>query len=135
MAELPRLAEEQTKFVTALAAKFPKLVAQPPVVEKMGPGLYRIVVRIVNEGAMASMPEVNTKARHGLPSMLTLDVPVPRLVSGEKIVRTWVIAGNGGQMQAEWMVTGDDGSSVDVVFRPSIGAKSVIHVELKEAAK
>lgn len=134
-AELPRLAEEQAKFVTSLAVKFPKLAAQEPVVEKLGPGLYRIVVRAVNEGAMASMPEVNTKARHGLPSMLTLDVPVSKLVAGEKIVRSWVITGTGGQMQAEWIVSGDDGSSVDVVFRPSVGAKRTIKVELKEAAK
>ncbi len=134
-AELPRLAEEQTKFVSAFAAKFPKLTAQAPVVERLGPGLYRINVRIVNEGAMASMPEVNTKARHGLPSLLTIDVPLERLISGEKIVRTWIIAGSGGQMQAEWIITGEDGSAVDVLFRPSIGAKSTLHIDLKEAAK
>lgn len=133
--ELPRLADEQTKFIAALAEKAPKLSTQPPVVEHMGPGLWRITVRVVNDGAMASMPQVNTKARHGLPTLLSVDVPMNRLVSGEKIVRSWVIPGNGGQIEAQWLISADDGSTVNVNFRPSVGAKAAIAVELKEAAK
>jgi hypothetical protein len=132
--ELPRLADEQVKFITSLAAKFPRIEAKPPTVERLGPGLYRVTVRAVNEGAMASMPEVNTKARQGLPTMLTLDVPVTRIVSGEKIVRAWVLPASGGQVQAEWILTGQDGSTVDILVNPSIGARSTVRVELKETA-
>jgi hypothetical protein len=132
--ELPRLADEQTKFITAIAAKAPKLVAEPVTVTKLGAGLYRVAIRIVNEGAMASMPQINTKARHGLPTLLTMDVPLSRLVSGEKIVRSWIIPAQ-GTFETEWTITGDDGSTADILFRPSIGPKSTIHVELKEAAK
>ena len=84
---------------------------------------------------MASMPQVNTKARNGLPTLLSVDVPMDRLISGEKIVRSWVLPGHGGQMEAEWLISGEDGGSVNVNFRPSIGAKATIKVELKEAAK
>ncbi len=133
--ELPRLAEEQTKFIAALAAKAPKITTQPPVVEHVGPGIWRISIRAVNDGAMASMPQVNTKARHGLPTLLSIDLPMDKLISGEKFVRSWVIPGNGGQMEAEWLISADDGSSVNVNFQPSVGAKSTIKIDLKEAAK
>ena len=83
---------------------------------------------------MPSMPQINTKARHGLPTLLTMDVPLNRLVSGEKIVRSWVIPAQ-STFETEWTITGDDNSTADVIFRPSIGPKSTIHVELKEATK
>lgn len=132
--ELPRLAEEQTKFIAALAAKLPKLKSQPVQVERLGPGVYRINARIVNEGLMASMPQVNTKARHGLPTLISIEVPLERLVAGEKQVRSWVIPA-GGRLDAEWTIMGEDNSTVDVSLRPSIGPKETLHVELKEAAK
>jgi Zinc carboxypeptidase len=133
--ELPRLVEEQARFIEALCGKFPKIAADPVTVASAGTGLWRVSLRATNTGAMASMPAIGVKSRRDLPTILTIDVPLDRIVAGEKLVRSWSLAGSGGQVEAEWMITGDAGSTVEVEVRSNIGPKFKIPVKLEEVGR
>lgn len=134
-AEVERLVGEQTKFVTALLGKLPDVHAADPVAEKLGPGVWRITVRVVNDGFLPSAAEIENKARRELPTLVTIDLPLERLISGEKHNRAWIIAGSGGRAEYQWTVKADDREKVGFNVRPSVGAAKHIEVELKEASK
>ena len=133
--EEARLVEEQATFGLGLCGKFPHVVAEAVVVERQGAGLWRIAVRATNEGALATMAAIGVKARRDLPTILTVGVPLDRIISGEKIVRAWTIAANGGTAEAEWIIEGDAGTTVDVEVRGNIGGTIVLPVKLEEAAR
>lgn len=132
--EIPRLVGEQAKFVTALVGKFPKVRTDPPVVEKLG-SLWRITVRTVNDGAMATVPTIGVKARRVTPTIATIDVPMTQIVAGEKIYREWSLAGNGGQFESQWLITGEPGATVNVYVRPTIGPAIALPIKLEESAR
>ncbi|MFN0132693.1 MAG: M14 family zinc carboxypeptidase [Phycisphaerales bacterium] len=133
--EVPRLVEEQTRFVVALAARFPRVVVSEQRVERLGPGLWRVWVRVVNEGSMPTLSAMGVKARRHLPTIVRIDAPMERVISGERVNRFWSIAGSGGMADAEWTVRAEDGSEVVVEVSPSIGGKSTVRVRLEEAAR
>jgi len=133
-AELPRLVGEQAKFVEGLMGKLPSLRVDQAV-EAAGPGLWRITVRVTNDGSLPTMAAIGVKARRALPMIVAIDVPLERIVAGNKINRTWAIPGSGGSSESQWLVRGESGSTVGVNIRPTVGAKSVIQVKLQEVAR
>jgi hypothetical protein len=134
-AETERLVGEQTKFAVALIGKFPAVRTTEPAVEKLGTGVWRVTVRVVNDGFLPSAAEIENKARRGLPTLVTIDLPLERLISGEKHNRAWVIAGSGGRAEYQWTVKGQDGEKIGFKVRPNIGAAKTVEVELKEGSK
>jgi hypothetical protein len=133
--ELPRLADEQTRFIAELCGRLPKIVADPVVVERKGAGLWRIVARASNEGRLPTMAAIGAKSRRDMPTILTVSVPLDRIVAGEKIVRAWTIPANGGKFETEWLITGEEGSTVNVEIRGNIGGTIVVPVKLEEASR
>jgi Zinc carboxypeptidase len=133
--ETARLVEEQTKFVVALASKLPRVRAEAPVVERLGPDLWRLTLRVVNDGYLPSMPAIGAKARRALPTLVTFGLPLDRIVAGEKVNRMWSIPGSGGQFDSQWTITGSEGDAVPIDFRPSVGAREKISVVLKDGGK
>jgi len=133
--ERERLVTEQADFVAALAAKLPKVVTEGPWVERVSPGLWRITARVRNDGAFATMPSIGVKARRALPTLMEIDVPVERLVSGEKFSRVWSLAGSGGTSEAVWLITGKEGETVKINLSPGDGSTRVVDVVLNAAAK
>lgn len=128
--EVQRLATEQAAFIRALAAKFPKVTTQGPWVEPLGGGLYRITVRVTNEGQQPTMPAIAVKARRSTPTLLSIGVPVERIVSGEKTARTWALAGSGGTATTTWTITGQPDENVTITLSPSIGTRATLTATL-----
>jgi hypothetical protein len=133
--ELPRLVGEQTKFVGALLAKFPKVTAEGPWVERVGPALWRVSIRLTNDGYLPTMPAIGAKARRSLPTLITLDAALERIVSGDKHTRAWAIPGSGGKAEATWLVNGAEGDTIKIDLHPSIGARRSVEVKLREASR
>ncbi len=133
--ETERLAAEQAAFVASLAGELPRVAMQEPEVEALGPGIYRIAVRVANDGAMPSMSAIGVKARRALPTILAIELPLERLVAGERIVRHWGIPAHGGIEDTEWIVTGQPGSEIKIAFAPTVGPKRTVTIKLPEAAR
>jgi hypothetical protein len=133
--ELPRLIEEQTAFVGKLMAKFPHVVTEGPWVERAGAGLWRVSVRVSNDGYFPTMPAIGAKTRRSLPTLITVDAPLDRIVAGEKHTRAWAIGGPAGSAEATWLVTGSEGDMLKVDVRPSIGASRSLEIKLTEGGR
>lgn len=133
--DLARLADEQTKFAAALLGKLPRVSLDAPVVEAMGPGLWRITVRATNTGYLPTMPAIGVKARRAMPSVVSLDVPMERIVTGQKAGRFWAIPGSGGAADQQWVITGDAGSTVTIRFAPTFGGEQSMTITLQEGAR
>ncbi|MBL9033027.1 MAG: hypothetical protein JNM80_15120 [Phycisphaerae bacterium] len=133
--ELPRLVSEQAAFAIGLMGRFPRVVVGEQRVERLGPGLWRVWVRAVNEGPMPSLSAIGVKARRHLPTIVRLDVPMERVISGDRVNRFWSIPGSGGIADSEWTIRGDAGSEVSIEVAPSIGAKTIVKLRLEEAAR
>lgn len=130
--ELPRLGREQTKFAVDLLGRLPNVALDAPVVTRVGPSLWRVAARARNTGYLPSMPAIGVKARRSPPTLMTLDVPMSRLVSGSKTVRAWAIPGSGGSADAEWVVTGEENTTVPLKFSSSLGLERTVEVTLRE---
>ncbi|CAG0992490.1 hypothetical protein PHYC_02375 [Phycisphaerales bacterium] len=133
--EIARLAGEQAKFVEALAAKFPKVTNQGPWVQRLGPALWRITARVTNEGWMATMPAIGVKARRAMPTLVSLEVPLERIVAGDRFGRAWAMAGSGGMNETSWTITGTPGEVVKINISPTIGPKHTIEATLAEVSR
>jgi hypothetical protein len=133
--ETDRLVSEQTKFAVSLLERLPRIHPQEPVVERLGPGLWRVNVRVVNDGYLPSAAAIENKAQRALPTVVSIDVPLDRILAGEKHNRSWVIAGSGGRFDSQWTIRGDEGESIGVVVKPNIGAPRTLKIELKEGGR
>ncbi len=133
--ELPRLADEQAKFAAALAGRFPVMGALEHRVERLGQGMWRVSARAVNNGTLPMMSAMGLKARRALPTLLQIDVPVERIVSGSKVERVWAIAGSGGAAEASWVIVAEDGSGVRVRLQPTFGPDQSVEIKLEEGGR
>lgn len=133
--EADRLAAEQATFIAAIIDKFPRLSVQGPTVTRVddGGGVWRIAVRVVNDGFWPTRSAIGVKARRLPGGVLRLELPPERVVSGERVRRVPVIQGSGGSITQEWLVTGAAGESVTIRFSTPEFGEIVTPVVLKEA--
>lgn len=130
--ELPRLADEQTRFAMAVLERLPDVDVTVRRVEQVAPGLWRIHVHGVNRGYFPTVSTIGVKTRRLAPVVLVLEAPMERIVSGARQQRWNMIPGSGGVAHAEWLVSAPDGASVDVTIRsPGFGDRTV-SVRLEE---
>lgn len=117
---LEGLADKQAAFVAELLGMLPTLVFDEPRVERVGDGLWRVSLTARNTGSLATVPASGVKARRlpGLIMALDPDLAVPNesIVSGRRVQTVETIA-PGGEARAEWMIAGDEGSSVRIAVR------------------
>lgn len=132
VAEIGRLVAEQTQFLVAVADRLPELKVEPPRVERVGTGVYRVRVAVVNDGFLPTTSAIGVKVRRLTPLVLRIDVPEHRVVAGEPVVRHPVIEGSGGRAEGSWLITGDAGSKVSVVLSTSLIGEHVIDLTLDE---
>lgn len=133
--ELPRLIDEQTRFAVELLGSFPDLQIDEPVVEKLGPNLWRIGVKISNEGAMPWFSAIGAKNRRLAPTLVLIELPQESIVSGSKISRFDRLEGLGDFGYAQWTIHAEDGSDVSLVFRSNLLGETRLNITLEEAAQ
>jgi hypothetical protein len=120
--ELTRLAEEQARFVGKLLERLPFLIVDPPTVEPLGGGLWRIGLRVSNGGLMPTRAAIGVKARRLPPIIATVDLPEEAIISGRLRHRVPVLPGAGGQELIEWVIAGREGQEVSIkVVSPEFG--------------
>jgi hypothetical protein len=129
---IARLADEQTRFAADLLGKLPRVVNEEPVAERLGTGVWRISVKVVNEGYLPTKGAIGVKARRLPPMLVTIGVPDAAVLSGDRYVRIPSLAGSGGSRNATWVVAAEDGSTVEVVVRSVELGELKIPVVLKE---
>jgi hypothetical protein len=133
--EPARLGEEQTAFVATLLGKLPRVSLDAPVVEPLDGSLWRVTVRATNSGYLPTMPAIGVKARRAAPTLISLDVPMERIVSGSRVGRFYAIPGSGGSAEQQWVIAGDPGSAVTLRLAPTFGGEQSMTITLQETAR
>lgn len=100
------LFEQQHELVGALLERLPSLAVADVSSERLGSGLVRVRVRLVNEGRFATRSAIASKSRRLAPTVLAIATEPEDVVSGSRIVRFESIE-PGGHAQAEWLVRQD----------------------------
>jgi len=124
--ELGALAEAQTAFIGRVIDARPSLNMLGPDVRELGPGIYEVHFAIENTGAMPTRTAVAARAQSTLPTIVEFSPPVDDLLSGQRIQRTWRIAGKGGRSSHDWIVRGEPNSTVTITVRhPQLGSRAM----------
>lgn len=118
---VPALIDQQAAFVAGLLERLPSVEIDPPSVERVGAGLWRISLTARNTGLLPTVASIGVKSRrlHGLVFAFDPDQSVPkdRLVSGERVVRFSTLEGSGATAEASWLVAAEDGSQIRIAVR------------------
>ncbi len=125
--------DAQADFVANVLGMMPRIEIESPVVENHGIGVWRVSVEARNAGEMPTRTAMGIKARRLVPFVMAIDVDQDRLIGGSKIVRANSMA-PGGVMRAEWLVLGDEGSTVLVQFRTEEYGTTDIEIELAQTS-
>lgn len=133
--EIAALVGQQTDFVAKLLDKLPKLSIEGPSVARMGQTVWRVNVRVVNEGGLATRSAIGVKARRLPGTIMRVGLPEERVVSGSRIWTIPALAPTGGSQSMEWVLIGEEGETVELTLTsPELG-RQTISVNLKEAQR
>ena len=124
--DLPGVIEAQASFVETVLAAFPEVTIGAPAVEALGGGVYRVSVRVTNDGLLPTRTAMGVRTARLAPMRLRPDVERDRIVAGEPVVTIESIEGGGGTVDAEWMVRARPGSSFPLTLEcQTLGTKTV----------
>lgn len=129
------IAAQHANFLVELSGLLPRLRVDPPEVTQTAPGVWRIRMRVVNEGDLATTTQMMVAARR-LPQLAArLILSSDRVVFGERRQTLGRLEGNGGSATAEWLVLGNAGDTIEIELAdPQLGTRS-IDIELAEVKR
>lgn len=123
---LDGLAEKQFKFVAYLGERFPNPEVAPVEVTRLSATVYEIRTALVNDGYFPTGLGVATLNRRVRPIVVTLDLPLERIVGGDRVTKIWSVPGSGGRHTLRWVVRGEADSVVTVkVTSEKYGDRSI----------
>ena len=124
--ELDRLIDEQSRFAAEMMSRLPRVTVDEPRVERVGPGVWRVMLEAVNDGYFPTMLAISKKTRRVNGTMMQIDMPEDAILAGAKTQITRGLDGSGGRATARWLIAAADGEAVDVIVRsPTIGERRV----------
>ena len=91
-------------LISDLARRSPLVRCDVPVVTTLAPGLYRIDLAIINDGAFPTATKMGVTNRVPRPINLRISVPVDRIVAGRPTIIINRLAGSSGREDASWIV-------------------------------
>lgn len=135
-ADLPRIIEEQGRFLAEIMDRLPRLTMQPPRVESLGENVWRVSIDIVNEGKWPTRSEMGVKVRRLAQTRVSIDVDRARILSGDRTARADTIAG-GASIRASWTIAGKAGDAVKITLNsPECGDQELsVSLETTPAPK
>jgi hypothetical protein len=111
--DLPRLTDRHLAFVLDLADRFPVIDFCETKVKPLAPGVYEIETLLVNSGYFPSATAMGLQNRRVRPAVVTLDLPLDRILGGERVQKVWSLAGSGGRKKFRWVIRGTAGESLN----------------------
>lgn len=124
------LVDDQAAFIAGLLGLFAELDVEAPRVEAVGPGLYRLSLRLANRGTLPTLPAIAEKARRIPGIVAAVSVGVDEIVSGSRFARVPTIDG-GGHADVEWLIRGQPGRAVEIEIRSPRYGDRVVRVVLE----
>lgn len=123
------IVRDQAGFIEQLLSMLPRVLIDPPKVERVDDALWRVSVTVRNEGELPTRTAMGVKARRLVPFVLALQLPQDRVLTGSVIERSNSLA-PGETMRAEWLLQGQAGQTIDVQLRTEDYGTTDIAIEL-----
>ncbi len=112
--ELPALIDQHFKFLLDVATRFPSIGFEQTRVTSLGPGVFEIETLLVNSGYFPTATAMGVQNRRVRPVVVTLDLPLDRIMGGERVTKVWSLPGSGGRQKFRWVVLGTIGERVKI---------------------
>lgn len=125
-AELPALAAKRLEFLTAIPQQLPRLELADLKATALGGGVIRIEATVVNQGYLATMPEMGEVNRIPYPLQIELTGLPEKTVWIDGVQRSRLprLSGAGGKTERTWLVRvpGDPPASLHLrAWAPAVG--------------
>ncbi len=122
-AALDSVLAQQHRFITTLAGMLPRITMKEPVVVKVGDGVWRVTVELVNEGGLPTATTVANRMRSNFPALrLIFDHGAAVLQTGTARVEVLAPIPAGGSIQRSWTMVAPAGTSLTFTARaPTAG--------------
>ncbi len=130
--DVKRLVEDHAAFVRELCGRLPEPSSIAGEAKRVGPGLWRVAVRVTNTGMMPTLTAIGNKANTRAGVVATLGVAPADVLEGGIVRQQGVVKGEGGTFDAVWTVRAADGSRVKVEVFSATMRPRTIEIELKE---
>ncbi|MCC7292368.1 MAG: hypothetical protein IT449_09945 [Phycisphaerales bacterium] len=114
--QLDAVAAKQTEFLSDLLGRFPKPVLEELKVKALSDHVFEIESAVVNDGYLPTATAMGAQTRRVRPMLVTLELPLERIVGGERLSRFGSIPGSGGREKLRWLVLGQPGDPIAVTL-------------------
>jgi len=115
---IPDLSKSHAEFALYLASQFAEITMDEPVVEKLGSSLFRLKIKVHNQGEFPYVTAMGTRTRNITAMMLRLkfeDDENMKLFGGNKRVDISTIA-SGDEQEYTWTIISPPGKQIDVTL-------------------
>lgn len=124
--QIANLVDRHVEFLTTLSGDLPRLAIHDARAEPAGQGVYRVKLRVVNEGPLPTMSTMGRITR--IPHPLNWEIKLPeggKLLSGNARGQIDVLDGAGGEAELEWLLLAPDeeATATFTIRSPSVGER------------
>ncbi len=110
--DLNEIVEQQGQVALDILERLPRVSIDDPQVKRLGTAVFEIKTALVNEGYFPTGLGIAQLNRTVGPLVVRLDVPLERIVGGQRMQQVWSIPGSGGRQELRWLITGTAGATV-----------------------
>ncbi len=131
--QIESLVQPHVTFLTELVAKLPKLEVHEVKAVDLGGGLTDVRCKVVNVGALPSMPEMGSVTRQWYPAQVKLvGADKAKMIEGSQRVSVGKLAENGGSRELRWIFLNEGNTTEQLkieITAPTLH-KVVVNVEV-----
>lgn len=129
--EIDSVLARQQRFIAALAGLLPSIALRDVEVEALSSGVYRIEVRVVNDGYLPTLSALGERVRWPRRVRVEVRTDGQEIAAGEPVRLLGPLTGSGGYEELEWVVVGDAGSRVTIRAASPVAGESSQTVTLR----
>jgi len=118
---LDDLVAKQSKFLTGLAGRLPRIGIRKTEAKHLGESIYELTLRIENTGYLPTALAQGVLTREILPTRVELKLDDKEVLSGSRKTLLGPIEGSGGSKELRWIVLARGKKSVEVEVISNLG--------------
>lgn len=129
---LEDLAEQQGRFLTALAGKLPRIGFRRAEARHVGNSVYEVTVQVENTGYLPTSLAHGQTTREVHPTRVTLQLDAEAFLAGTRVAMLGPLSGSGGMREVRWTVRAKDRPALTVEAVSMLGGTVRAEIPLKK---
>jgi hypothetical protein len=112
--DMEAIVKVQAEFLVDLAGHLPDVQLQDIEVERLSKGLWSVRASLVNEGRLPAGTEMAKRNRRARPWVVRLGVDALKVINGQRVLKVWSLAPDGGRQDMRWVIEHPDGEPLNI---------------------